>query len=100
MKFNYNIENLDPLLNNLLDDVGKVIVDESKRIVPTKTGNLRESIEVLDKDYTNKKVIVGSNGKNGVIYSLFIELGTIKMKAQPYLRPSLDNIINLLKFRK
>lgn len=62
-----------------------VIQNGAKRRVPVLTGNLRRSI-------TNgplagqTAVAVGTN----VEYAPHVEYGTVKMAAQPYLRPAMD----------
>ena len=86
------MKNLDGFINNFLDKCGNVLVDEAKRIAPVDTGKLRDSIEIKDTDYTEKKVTVGSD----VEYAIYQELGTVKMRPNAYLRPSLDNIVVLL----
>ena len=83
---------LDALINNVLDKSGELLVGEAKRISPVDTGKLRDSIEIKDTDYTEKKVTVGSD----VEYAIYQELGTVKMRPNAYLRPSLDNIVVLL----
>ena len=51
-----------------------------------RTGRLRGSITlVLDEDYIGPYVDVGTN----VEYAAFVELGTYRMGARPYLRPAL-----------
>ena len=54
-------------------------------VCPVDTGNLRSSIthEVVD----DEEARVGTN----VDYAPHLEYGTVKMAAQPYLRPSLDS---------
>lgn len=55
-------------------------------------GTLRNSISHDVKDNT---VYIGTN----VYYAVYVELGTVRMKAQPYLRPAvtdhLDNYKNI-----
>lgn len=58
-------------------------VQESKRIVAVKTGFLKNSIFVREHDF-NKFEIVAS-----APYAGYVEYGTSKMRAQPYLRPAL-----------
>lgn len=55
------------------------------------TGTLRRSIthEFLSKHLA----IVGSN----VVYAPYVELGTSKMSAQPYLRPALHKNLGFIK---
>lgn len=59
---------------------------------PVRTGNLRNSIthEVADD---GKSVKIGSN----VEYAPYVELGTYRMREQPYLRPAIENHIGEYK---
>jgi HK97 gp10 family phage protein len=57
---------------------------EAKRLCPVDTGRLRNSIETQRIDrYTYG---VGT----GVEYAPYVEFGTRKMRAQPYLRPAME----------
>ena len=63
-----------------------VLVERSaKQIVPVKTGTLKRSI-VHEPVNPKREVRVGTNVK----YGPFVELGTSKMSARPYLRPALE----------
>ena len=58
---------------------------------PVLTGNLRDSITY---NVSEEEGRIGTN----VEYAEFVEMGTKKMSAQPYLRPALDNNrANILK---
>lgn len=61
---------------------------EAKRLCPVVTGRLRGSIthEILEM----LKEIGGRVGTN-VEYGVYVEYGTSKMDAQPYLRTALEN---------
>lgn len=68
------------------DAVKKTTLDieaESKRLAPVKTGTLRRSIHSV---FSNG----GLTGKVGpsVVYSHFVEFGTRRMGARPYMRPA------------
>ena len=58
----------------------------AKEVCPVRTGRLRNSIS---HDNDGQTVYVGTN----VEYAPYVETGTWKMKAQPYLRPSIENHI-------
>ena len=84
----------------------RVVVQEAKRIVPVRTGNLQRSLHVggygsdggLEGETTGTDIggkttsdtsaslLVGTN----VHYAGFVEFGTSRMAARPYLRPALD----------
>lgn len=58
----------------------------AKRICPVDTGRLRSSItHALATDARGLHALIGSN----VDYAIFVELGTSRSPAQPYLRPAL-----------
>lgn len=64
---------------------------EAKRLCPVRTGRLRASIhtgKIRDRVY-----FVGSN----VEYAPFVEFGTRKMTARPYLRPAVRKVVNEYK---
>lgn len=67
----------------------EVVKSESKNIVPVDTGNLRASItSELGEVSTHKATAHVGYGKQAP-YGKFIELGTSRMSAQPFLRPAL-----------
>lgn len=58
----------------------------AKRLCPVDTGRLRSSIgNQLGRDAIGLVAIVGTD----VEYAPYVELGTSKMAAQPFLRPAL-----------
>lgn len=70
--------------------IGPAIVADARDIVPVDEGNLKNSLafELIADDTLR----VGSDTSylpEGEDYSLYVELGTSKMAAQPYLRPAL-----------
>ena len=64
----------------------------AKRIVPVDTGNLKNSIQTeITGDFT---ATVGPRVANfqEVYYAPFIEYGTSRMAARPYMRPSAEHV--------
>lgn len=68
---------------------GADITRDAKALAPVDTGNLRASIGMT----------VTGDGRNGTMrvevgptahYAAYVELGTSRMRAQPYLRPATD----------
>lgn len=57
----------------------------AKELCPVDTGLLRNSIAHEQRDANTEAV--GTN----VDYAPYVELGTYKMRAQPYLRPAVEN---------
>jgi HK97 gp10 family phage protein len=68
-----------------LETCGGVAEGHAKRACPVDTGNLRNSITHQQID--EKTELIGS----AVSYASFVELGTVKMRARPYLRPAVEN---------
>ena len=69
-----------------LEAVGMTCERKAKELAPVDTGNLRNSLTHLVDDTT---VYIGTN----VEYGKYQELGTYKMKAQPFLRPAVEQNI-------
>lgn len=60
----------------------------AKQTVPVDTGRLRGSIS-SEVRRAGKSIIKGAIG-SGVEYAPFVEMGTSRMDAQPFLRPSIE----------
>lgn len=70
----------------VVDSVLPKIAANAKRIVPVDTGHLQENIH---PEVSSEGMFVVADTE----YAAFVEQGTSKMAAQPYLRPALN--INL-----
>lgn len=75
--------------DTLGDIIGSTCVDKATEIVPVDTGRLKRSI-YFDVDVWASELGVTVLVIAETHYAHYVELGTVKMKAQPYLRPSLD----------
>ena len=76
-------DGLDAAIERALEKVGLVAEGYAKRLCPVDTGRLRNSItHVIDAG--EQAVYVGTN----VEYGPYVELGTARQKAQPFLRPA------------
>ena len=89
MSYQY-VDNTDEVLKGLSDAVersltriGSAAEGYAKKECPVDTGNLRNSItnEVRSSE---KAVYIGTN----VEYAAYVELGTTRTKAKPYLKPA------------
>ena len=70
-----------------LELIGVFVEGEAKLRCPVDTGRLRQSI-IRQVNEPDESVRIGTP----VEYGPYVEFGTIKMKAQPFLRPAvLDN---------
>lgn len=70
-----------------LDDIGRNMENSAKALAPVKTGKLRDSIEskvTTEGKRTTIKLYAGVN------YAVYIENGTSKMPAQPFLKPAFN----------
>ena len=63
---------------------------EASRRAPVRTGKLRESIIVQVVDQTAEGAIAKIGPSQKAFYGRFVEVGTIHQKANPFLRPALD----------
>ena len=69
-----------------LETCGLVAEGYAKKLAPVDTGNLRNSItHTVDED--EPAAYIGSN----VEYAPYVCLGTIHMKAQPFLKPAVND---------
>lgn len=83
---NEAIEQKDRAIERALETIGLVAEGYAKLLCPVDTGRLRNSIShAVDED--EKTVYIGTN----VEYAPYVEMGTSKTKAQPYLKPAATN---------
>ena len=68
-----------------LEIMGGKAESYAKQLCPVDTGRLRNSITHQQQDDTTE--IIGTN----VEYAPYVELGTRRQRAQPYLRPAAEN---------
>jgi len=71
----------------------KPIIKEAKRLVPVRTGTLKKSIGVVKRRSKNKNLIhftVTPRKKKGGWYAHYVEFGTLKMSARPFMRPAYE----------
>lgn len=72
-------------ISKALEEIGLVAEGYAKMLCPVDTGNLRNSI-THEQEGENTEVI-----GTAVEYAAYVEMGTQKMKAQPYLEPAITN---------
>lgn len=70
-------------IERALGEIGMAAEGYAKRACPVDTGNLRNSI-THEIDPSDNAVYIGTN----VEYAPYVELGTSRRKAQPFLRPA------------
>jgi HK97 gp10 family phage protein len=79
-----------------LEIIGGMAETHAKEICPVDTGNLRNSIThtpAAEDSDGKRSVYIGTN----VFYAPFVELGTVKMAARPYLRPAVEGHLDEYK---
>lgn len=77
----------DEAVKRALKNWGQAYEDHAKTYAPVDTGRLRNSI--THKPQGNNTEVVQTN----VEYAIYQEMGTSKMRAQPYMRPAGENHI-------
>ena len=79
-------EAIDKALAKALEEIGLTAEGFAKRECPVDTGRLRNSITHVTRP-SEKAVYIGTN----VEYAQYVELGTSRAKAQPFLVPAASN---------
>lgn len=81
--------------NAALKKAGELIMEEAKNNVPFRKGKLKEGLKVsgVRKKGGNKFVLAGiQKGDNSkIFYGKFLEFGTSKMKARPFMGPAYES---------
>lgn len=77
-------EHLREPLTRELERLGQSIEDSARSLVPVRTGRLRNSLMHEVRGLTLKV------GSRDVPYSMYVEYGTSRSPAQPYLRPAIE----------
>jgi hypothetical protein len=75
---------LDPVIDARMRQAGIAGVEEARRLVPVRTGKLRDSIGYIYNQQTKTLTLYADQP-----YASFIELGTRRIAARPFLRPAL-----------
>lgn len=75
------LDELDNALEVALEEIGLTAEGFAKKKCPVDTGRLRNSISHASTEGT---AYVGTN----VEYAVYVEMGTVNTKPQPYLRPA------------
>lgn len=74
--------------------VGMRVQNAAREMCPVDTGRLRSSIQHKPgQDRNGFYVEVGTN----VDYAAFVEFGTSRQRAQPYLRPALAEVVGYMR---
>lgn len=88
---NYYSDQVQSAVDRALEIIGGMAESYAKMLCPVKTSTLKNSItHVPEGDDTE---VIGT----AVEYSPYVELGTVKMAARPYLRPAVEGHIEEYK---
>ena len=82
-------EELEMKIARALEMIGIQAEGYAKALCPVDTGTLRNSI-THQVDMSVDGVYIGTN----VEYAPYVELGTVKMKKRPYLKPAIEQHMN------
>jgi HK97 gp10 family phage protein len=76
----------------------KVMQTSAKQKVPVDDGDLRDGIIIKEDRLSPDSVTMQVGTRKGIGYAHLVEFGSVKMRAQPFLRPALDeNAENIFK---
>lgn len=74
---------------DLLQGLAPRMESEAYRLAPILTGELRESIQAtVGQDGRGVRLVLAAGVGGLAPYAPYVELGTSRMRAQPYLRPA------------
>ena len=83
------LEGLAAMAHPALEGIGPDVVDAARAAAPILTGELVESIAYFVTEEGGVPVLYVAAGTGGLAdYAAFVELGTSRMAAQPYLQPA------------
>lgn len=98
----FSIQLETELTLNELTIIGERTLQLARDVIAFRTGAARESLQII-VDTVSRTVIIGSDGgiqpDGRKIYLRYLELGTSKMIARPFLFPSVIQAINEFKAR-
>jgi len=78
------------VLEDAVSQSGEALATTAQRLAPVDTGTLRASIHVDSVQRTGRSVTATvATGGEASEYAVYVELGTRRMGAQPYMTPAL-----------
>ena len=84
---------------NALNNMGEKAVELAQNLTPVDTGNLRASL--THQPEGEDAELVGTSQGSAPIkppsYAPYVEFGTRRMRAQPFLRPAIENNVGIYK---
>ncbi|MEM2163907.1 MAG: HK97 gp10 family phage protein [Candidatus Bathyarchaeia archaeon] len=96
-------DRLGELSDEALAELADRIVEDAKSLCPVDTGSLRRSIR-WERDPSGGVIIAAGGGgvinprtKREVDYAAYVEFGTSRAPAQPFLQPAIEQNISALE---
>lgn len=68
-----------------------VILDATRGQAPVRTGNLKKSLYTHDHGVIGDRILFSVDLRPRAFYGRFLEFGTSKMAARPFMRPAAEN---------
>lgn len=94
VKWRLSSNEVAAIIQGEMDEVCKegaeMIAEDARSLAPKKTGKLASEIDVRTSKYEGGGYVVEAQGAGNYdkYYAAFVEVGTHKMAAQPYMRPA------------
>lgn len=85
-KFENASKNAGNIAEDIVKELGTIAFKSARQIVPVDTGRLKISIE---QKFERRDLISEAEVGTDVPYAGYVEYGTSRQRAQPYMRPSL-----------
>jgi len=82
--------NLIDILDALIDSGAKLIEDTAITLVPVRTSLLKSTIRTLTTDKPMERIARAGDPAQGCDYAPFVEYGTYRARAQPFMRPAAE----------
>ena len=86
-----NINKMDDMIGLVVDEMIESMVAAIKEITPSDTGALRESVRAEGSFPEYEIIADAKNPDTGESYAQYVEFGTSKMQAQPFIWPGITN---------
>lgn len=80
--------NPDPIVNKALEQAGEHLRGAIEESTPVRTGALKAAI--VKGEVKDKRILVGPSQQGPAFRAHFLEFGTSRMSAQPFIRPAFE----------
>ena len=97
-EFMQNFMQVNTVLEEDVNDGVEMMVETAKILVPVATGNLRDSIH-YEGSFPDYSIVVDAQNEYGQYYGYFVEHGTSRQGAQPFLWPAINAVLPKLVYR-